>query len=175
MKTSADHNPIRDNRFFKYASSKRYLKFFVPEFAFKHDNSFDGKDKFVGRDVQIRRLFMWLTSTSRSGSYLITGYRGMGKSVLVRRVLHNITREQVQWPEFVFKLSIICLFVACFFYSNQLYLGAASRLWSLFSILSVLLLDCQLFLVDRMIVYLLTHEKKEKRLADGAFSPRIGG
>lgn len=140
MKPTSEHNSIRDNRFFKYASSKRYLKIFVPEFAFKHDNSIEGKDKFVGRDVQIRRLFMWLTSTSRSGSYLITGYRGMGKSLLVSRVLHNISRKQVQWPEFVFKLSVICLFTACFFFAGKSHLGTLSRLWVLFSIVSLLLL-----------------------------------
>lgn len=114
MKSTTEHNPIRDNRFFKYASTKRYLRIFVPEFAFKHDNSFEGKDKFVGREVQLRRLFMWLTSTSHSGSYLITGYRGMGKSLLVSRVLNNITRKLSSWAEFVFDAAVICLFVACF-------------------------------------------------------------
>lgn len=114
MKDAATHNPIRNNRFFKYASAKRYLRIFVPGFAFKHDNSFEGKDKFVGREVQIRRLFMWLTSDSRSGSYLITGYRGMGKSLLVTRVLHNISREQMPWPEFVYWASVSCLFAGFF-------------------------------------------------------------
>lgn len=113
---NSSENPIRNNRFFKYASTKRYLRIFVPGFAFKHDNSFKGKDKFVGREVQIRRLFMWLTSDSRSGSYLITGYRGMGKSLLVTRVLHNISREQKPWPEFVFWTAVFCLFAVCFFW-----------------------------------------------------------
>lgn len=134
MKDATTHNPIRDNRFFKYASTKRYLKIFVPEFAFKHDNSVEGKDKFVGRDVQIRRLFMWLTSTSRSGSYLITGYRGMGKSLLVSRVLHNITRKQQIWLEFLFYLAVVFLFAACFF----LFCLPSRGLRSLFFILSLL-------------------------------------
>ena len=114
MKSNSSENPIRNNRFFKYASTKRYLKIFVPEFAFKHDNSFEGKDKFVGREVQIRRLFMWLTSESRSGSYLITGYRGMGKSLLVSRVLQNISRKQIAWPEFMYWAAVLFLFIACF-------------------------------------------------------------
>lgn len=134
MKNAATDNPIRNNRFFKYASTKRYLKIFVPEFAFKHDNSFEGKDKFVGRDVQIRRLFMWLTSTSRSGSYLITGYRGMGKSLLVSRVLHNITREQQIWLEFLFYVAVVSLFGACFF----LFCLPSRSMCSLFFILSLL-------------------------------------
>ena len=90
--TNSAKNPIRDNEFFKYVSTKKYLKIFIPGFAFKHDNSFSDKDKFVGREVQLRRLYLWLTSTSKSGSYLITGYRGMGKSLLVKRVLGSITR-----------------------------------------------------------------------------------
>ena len=82
------HQHIRNEKIFKYSSTKKYLKIFVPDFAFKHDNDdAKGKDKFVGRDVQFRRLYTWLTSESKSGSYLITGYRGMGKSLLVRRVI----------------------------------------------------------------------------------------
>ena len=138
MKNAATDNPIRNNRFFKYASTKRYLKIFVPEFAFKHDNSVEGKDKFVGRDVQIRRLFMWLTSTSRSGSYLITGYRGMGKSLLVSRVLQNISREQMAWPEFMYWAAVLFLFVACFFMFSLQDVNFASKsfLTVLFSVIS---------------------------------------
>ena len=139
MKNNSSDNPIRNNRFFKYASTKRYLKIFVPEFAFKHDNSFEGKDKFVGRDVQIRRLFMWLTSTSRSGSYLITGYRGMGKSLLVTRVLHNISRKQMSWSEFLFYLAVVFLFAACFFFSCLQNTSACS-LFSTLSVICVLVL-----------------------------------
>ena len=84
---------IRDGQLFKFASAKRYLKIFVPDFAFSHDDKHDDrhghnhghkpetKDKFVGREIQMRKLYTWLTSESKSGSYLITGYRGMGKSL----------------------------------------------------------------------------------------------
>lgn len=106
---------IRDNNIFKHSSSKKYLKIFVPDFAFKHDNDdAHGKDKFVGREIQFRRLYTWLTSDSKSGSYLITGYRGMGKSLLVRRVIEVITREPKAYKEVVFKAAMIMLFLACF-------------------------------------------------------------
>lgn len=107
-------NPIRNNEHFKNISTKKYLKIFVPEFAFKHDNDFSNKDKFVGREVQLRRLFMWLTSDSKSGSYLITGYRGMGKSLLVKRVLNSICRRNEPWPELVFDLGIVFAFIFSF-------------------------------------------------------------
>ncbi len=106
---------FRDKRVFQYSSAKRYIKFFVPGFAFKHDNSFKGKDKFVGRELQMRRLFLWLTSTSHSGSYLITGYRGMGKSLLVSRVLESICRPQKHWKELIYYVGAICAFLAALF------------------------------------------------------------
>ena len=109
-------NPIRNNEFFKYVSTKKYLKIFVPGFAFKHDNDFADKDKFVGREVQFRRLYMWLTSDSKSGSYLVTGYRGMGKSLLVNRVLHMICRPQKEWKELAFKAAELLAFVSCFIF-----------------------------------------------------------
>ena len=105
---------IRDKQLFKFASSKRYLKIHVPDFAFKHDDNNVGKDKFVGREIQIRRLYTWLTSDSKSGSYLVTGYRGMGKSLLVKRVIDMITREPRAYKEAVFQVATILSFVACF-------------------------------------------------------------
>lgn len=110
-------NPIRNNEHFKNISTKKYLKIFVPGFAFKHDNDFSNKDKFVGREVQMRRLFMWLTSDSKSGSYLITGYRGMGKSLLVKRVLDSICRRNEPWPELVFDLGIVFAFIFSFIWA----------------------------------------------------------
>lgn len=105
---------IRDNKHFKFASAQKNIKIFVPGFAFKHDNSFDGgKDKFVGRDLLYQKLFIWLTSKSRSGSYLITGYRGMGKSLLIKRVLNAICRTGKLWNELFFYISFLCLLLYC--------------------------------------------------------------
>ena len=105
---------IRDKKLYKFASAKRYIKIHVPDFAFKHDDNNVGKDKFVGRELQIRRLFTWLTSDSKSGSYLITGYRGMGKSLLVKRVIDMITREPKAYKEFFFQIAIVLTLIASF-------------------------------------------------------------
>ena len=105
---------IRNEHFFRFASAKRYLKIFVPGFAFKHDDNDKGKDRFVGREIQIRRLFMWLTSDSKSGSYLITGYRGMGKSLLVKRVIDMISREPKAYKEILFQGVVFLTFSASF-------------------------------------------------------------
>lgn len=105
---------IRDEKFFRFASAKRYLKIFVPDFAFKHDDNNVGKDKFVGREIQLRKLYTWLTSDSKSGSYLITGYRGMGKSLLVKRVIDMITREPKNYKEVLFQVAMGLTLMACF-------------------------------------------------------------
>lgn len=110
-------NSIRDNQFFKYASAKKYLKIFVPNFAFKHDDTILSntyKDKFVGREPQFRKLFAWLTSDSKSGSYLVTGYRGVGKSLLVKRVIERITRDPKAYKEIAFQFMMVFVFLACF-------------------------------------------------------------
>ena len=118
---------IRNERLFKFASTKRYLKIFVPDFAFSHDDKHDDrhshnhahkpevKDKFVGREIQMRKLYTWLTSESKSGSYLITGYRGMGKSLLVKRVIELITREPKAYKEVLFQVAMVLTVAACFF------------------------------------------------------------
>lgn len=116
MRKTNNKQKVRDNEHFKYSSAKNYIKFFVPGFAFRHDNQFKGKDKFVGRELQLRKLFLWLTSDSLSGSFLVTGYRGMGKSLLVNRVLHMICRPQKEWKELVFKAAELLAFVSCFIF-----------------------------------------------------------
>ena len=111
----AQQQNIKNDKNLKFSSTKKYLKIFVPDFAFKHDNDDKkGKDKFVGREVQFRRLYTWLTSESKSGSYLITGYRGMGKSLLVRRVIEVISREPRAYKEIVFFVAIAAFFFACY-------------------------------------------------------------
>lgn len=38
---------IRDEKMFRFASAKRYLKIFVPDFAFKHDDNKVGKTTYI--------------------------------------------------------------------------------------------------------------------------------
>jgi len=54
------------------------------------DQSDDEKSRFIGRERIKKRLTAILSQTAtRSGSYLITGFRGMGKTSLVRQVLEE--------------------------------------------------------------------------------------
>lgn len=134
---------IRNNDFFRFASSKKYLKIFVPDFAFKHDNNTLGKDKFVGREILYRKLFTWLTSDSKSGSYLVTGYRGMGKSLLVQRVIDRIARKPKTYKEVLFMLAIVFLFAACYLFIacglNREFKFSVDDQYILFAVISFLI------------------------------------
>lgn len=110
-------NPFND----KYSSLIRPIKIFLPT-RDKNDNLEDHKyDDFVGRERLMERLFNWLSDKKKeSGSYLVTGFRGMGKTSLVERVTNRLTRDvcerQEPWwllltlvPLVVFGIVIACL------------------------------------------------------------------
>lgn len=74
----------------KYSSLIRPIKIFLPT----QDNKEHRYDDFVGRERLMERLFNWLSDKKKeSGSYLVTGFRGMGKTILVERVVSKLTRE----------------------------------------------------------------------------------
>lgn len=80
----------------RYSSLTRPIKIFLPVSESKKRDG-DGNDKyddFVGRERLMEKLFNWLSDKSKeNGSYLVTGFRGMGKTVLVERVVNKLTRE----------------------------------------------------------------------------------
>lgn len=77
-------NPFND----QYSSLTRPIKVYLP------NKKGDDNDDFVGRERLMERLFNWLSdSTRKSASYLVTGFRGMGKTSIVDRVTNRLTRE----------------------------------------------------------------------------------
>ena len=51
-------------------------------------------DYLIGRDILVERLKTWLLKHRRKGaSYLVTGYRGMGKTSFVNRVIDQLAGE----------------------------------------------------------------------------------
>ncbi|KJU85012.1 hypothetical protein MBAV_002794, partial [Candidatus Magnetobacterium bavaricum] len=53
-------------------------------------DNIDGR--FIGRKRLVDRLTNLLTNDeSKSGAYLVTGFRGMGKTSLVNKVIANVT------------------------------------------------------------------------------------
>lgn len=100
------------NEFYtKYSSQIRPIKIHLPE-SKKDDKYFD----FVGREKLMERLFAWLTNNSSTGSYLVTGFRGMGKTILVNRVMGRLTREVSHLKELLCHVSILLLLCSIFLF-----------------------------------------------------------
>ncbi len=77
--------------FFESKIKNIYIE--LHNYSFFHSPTGLGKtyNKFVGRERLLERLRTLLTnSETKSGAYLITGFRGMGKTSLVRKVLSEI-------------------------------------------------------------------------------------
>lgn len=86
----------------KYSSLTRSIKIFLPvrESKKKDEGEYENYDDFVGRERLMERLYNWLSDKNKaSGSYLVTGFRGMGKTSLVTRVTDRLTREIKQKSE----------------------------------------------------------------------------
>lgn len=98
-------NKIPTNKFNdKFSSLTRPIKIFLPvsDSKKKDGNVYgdDNYDDFVGRERLMERLYNWLSDNKKqSGSYLVTGFRGMGKTSLVNRVANRLTCEIKQKRE----------------------------------------------------------------------------
>lgn len=82
-----------NNPFNIYTSKVKRVNIPLPAFQYFHRASSEEKvdEKFIGRERSSKRLYAWLTDeATQSGSYLVTGYRGMGKSSFVGRVLFEL-------------------------------------------------------------------------------------
>lgn len=73
----------------------------IPLYGFNHyhhaNNCEEDIEEFIGRDSIIDKLSAWLKDspkTKYSGAYLITGYRGMGKSSFVHKAVAKLKEEQ---------------------------------------------------------------------------------
>lgn len=92
----------------KFLSKVKRIIIPLPDFNFFHRASQDGDvdDKFVGRNNISAILENWLRvphtenndrnnkTADCTGSYLITGYRGMGKTSFVGKVIDKLDKEQ---------------------------------------------------------------------------------
>ena len=106
------------NRFDIYSSKVKRVNIPIPGFTFFHKASSEEKvdPKFIGREQISDKLYSWLEDDPTGGSYLVTGFRGMGKSSFVGRVLNQLTQRTKPCEYFasvVFFLSIIALRFSC--------------------------------------------------------------
>ncbi len=79
-----------------YSSSIKHILIPLPGFKNYHQTGTESiEDKnFIGRDTIIAKLKSWLSNDQTyTGAYLITGYRGMGKSSFVGKVLYDLSHQ----------------------------------------------------------------------------------
>lgn len=87
----------KDNLFDDFSSNVKRITIPLPNFKYYHGASYDHTKNrnFIGRESLITKLKDWLTNNqTKSGAYLVTGYRGMGKTSFVNNVLNQITYKQ---------------------------------------------------------------------------------
>ena len=116
------------NKFDIYSSKVKRVNIPIPGFTFFHKASSEEEvdPKFIGREQISDKLYSWLKDDPKGGSYLVTGFRGMGKSSFVGRVLNKLVRRTTM-KEYIagitFFLSIFIGYIFLF-YSYFVSLGA---------------------------------------------------
>ena len=97
----------------KYTSLIRSIKIFLPSRKNKEKGSYGKDEDFVGRERLMERLFLWLSNKeNKTGSYLVTGFRGMGKTSLVNRTIERLAREINSTVELYAKVSLMVMVFA---------------------------------------------------------------
>ena len=76
----------------RFSSGAKYILLHLNNYRFSKNNP-DKDGPYIHREHLENRLESWLLNSSKSGSYLVSGYRGMGKSSLVDKVLSKISKE----------------------------------------------------------------------------------
>lgn len=106
-------NPKYRNPLDGYSSELKSILIPLDNFNHYHDadNTNGLDDSYIGRERIIGKLKNWITDeNSLVGTYLVTGYRGMGKSSFVNRVLKEIqsSRKFISKGWFIFlKIALI--------------------------------------------------------------------
>lgn len=83
----------------EYSSRIKDILFELDDYQFFHSPYSQDKpsDWFIGRNKVLHRLKMILKKTvTMSGAYLVTGFRGMGKTSLVRKAIEETNKENAK-------------------------------------------------------------------------------
>lgn len=122
------------NPFNIYTSKVKRFNIPLPSFNYFHRASSEEKvdTKFIGRERISKRLYSWLTEEkTKSGSYLITGYRGMGKSSFVGRILYELSVQTTGRISILGYLAFFLIWGGCILSVTNLYFGNDN--WLLYS------------------------------------------
>ena len=102
----------------RYESKIRRINIELPNYKFFHSPSQIklNDHRFIGRKESIERLKnILIKNESKSGAYLVTGYRGMGKSSFVNKVLSLITFRSLSNLYQLLIVTLITIFLSFIF------------------------------------------------------------
>ena len=155
--------------FGKYSSKIKRVNIPIPSFEYVHKSWFGGSKTsiMIGRDRIIEKLKSWLIKEkSNGGSYLITGYRGMGKTSFVDRVLYELVGEATLWINMIGFLAFICIGICSFYlmkcYSN--YCSCSNKYWAITGIVVCLI---TLFVIYKQYMFENFYKKNKYRIKAG--------
>lgn len=105
----------------RFSSGAKYILLHLNNYRFSKNNP-DQDGPYIHREHLENRLESWLLNSSKSGSYLVSGYRGMGKSSLVDKVIERVTKESNHDLERIWNVAIVVVFVlaAAYIGSNNI-------------------------------------------------------
>ncbi len=106
---SENSTKIQSDLYRKFSSIPKPIAIHLANFRYNHEDDPKKNDVYINRELLENKLESWLLSPNKSGTYLVAGYRGMGKSSLVNHVLNRITRSSNPKLERITRLSSICL------------------------------------------------------------------
>ena len=94
----------------RFSSGAKYILLHLNNYRFSKSNP-DKDGPYIHREHLENRLESWLLNSSKSGSYLVSGYRGMGKSSLVDKVIERVTKDPNHDLERIWNVAIVVVFV----------------------------------------------------------------
>ena len=123
-----DKDSLHSDLHRRFSSRVKSITLNLGNFRYNHKDNPGKEDLYIHREQLERKLESWLLNKNKSGSYLVTGYRGMGKSSLVNHVLDRIVRPLNARVERVWNCSIILMALTFFFGFMEFWIAGAITL-----------------------------------------------
>lgn len=105
-----DSNETRKKNIFQSKIEKVFIE--LPNYSFSHSSSNRYRSIFIGRKDLVKRLKdLVLNSSTKTGVYLITGNRGVGKSSLISEVMQQTSITSGSWSTTVYLFLQLCIVI----------------------------------------------------------------
>ncbi|MCK9206692.1 MAG: ATP-binding protein, partial [Salinivirgaceae bacterium] len=113
-------NPLEQEPFKSHSAKLKRVFIELHDYTFSHGttDASNSEDRFIGRERELKRFQSTLTNSSKkSGIYLITGYRGMGKTSFVKKALDALYKPSapilafLKWVKSLFLLFFLLVFI----------------------------------------------------------------